>query len=812
MTSSDAPNGAAHISITLTQTDGDGAVPVATQPLSLSKPGPGSSLKRLQSNSALLRSIDQSNRVSINFEDVCAWVPTLVLPGGGSPAMSRLFKPCLGGDPKGKGASDGKQQRQSQQPEERQVLFNISGAVHPGEVLALMGPSGGGKSSLLAVLGGRSTARVSGTIAFNGRTMDKQVKRKLGYVMQDDLLFAELTTYETLYFAALLRLPRSWSRADKLARVEMVLAGLGLERCRDTIIGNHMMRGVSGGERKRVSIGHELLINPSMLLLDEPTSGLDSTTALRLMHTLRSLASGGRTIVTSIHQPSSRLYKQMDKLMLLSEGHVMYYGDAKSVVTWFDRLGQPCPFGTNIADHILDLANGDVVVGNGRYASSMRAPNGQLPTDAEAAEDDEQDQDDDDRQDDKAVVVGGGGAMSYTVRSLSMAALGGRTTQEVHRALVSAYEERVIGRGLNGILASELEDDTATTNGNGHHESDQLRPSTDRRRSGAGAKLALHAQQQQQHVAFKEQGKEVAADQEAAGHHKDSDDKWGATWVDQVRYLTLRSLKTRRFQSLSVQTFAQVLAVAVLAGMFWWQIGADLDSVQRVLDVGGLLFFIQLFMAFASLYAALFTFPTEFQMLVKERQSGMYRLSAYYVARTASDLPLDCLLPSLFTWILYWMAGLRLSAGAFFCTWFSVVLIVLTAQSMGLLIGANVINPKNGQTIATIFMLSTMLVGGYYVRGIPVWISWLKYVSFIYWGWNLLLKIEFRFRGFACSLIDQPWAQTASYCSVNQAAIFDINLHEPVTKEVCILFAMLIFLRLCVYYSLQYKTTFKNKQ
>lgn len=134
MTSSDAPNGAAHISITLTQTDGDGAVPVATQPLSLSKPGPGSSLKRLQSNSALLRSIDQSNRVSINFEDVCAWVPTLVLPGGGSPAMSRLFKPCLGGDPKGKGASDGKQQRQSQQPEERQVLFNISGAVHPGEV------------------------------------------------------------------------------------------------------------------------------------------------------------------------------------------------------------------------------------------------------------------------------------------------------------------------------------------------------------------------------------------------------------------------------------------------------------------------------------------------------------------------------------------------------------------------------------------------------------------------------------------------------------------------------------------------------
>ncbi len=96
------------------------------------------------------------------------------------------------------------------------------------------------------------------------------------------------------------------------------------------------------------------------------------------------------------------------------------------------------------------------------------------------------------------------------------------------------------GRGLNGILASELEDDTAPANGNGHHESDQLRSSTDRRRSGAGAKLAPHAQQQQQqHVAFRQQGKEVAAVQEPEGqstpHRKDGDDKWGAPWVDQVR-------------------------------------------------------------------------------------------------------------------------------------------------------------------------------------------------------------------------------------------------------------------------------------
>eukprot|EP00198_Chlamydomonas_reinhardtii_P001397 XP_001690733.1 predicted protein [Chlamydomonas reinhardtii] len=578
----------------------------------------------------------------------------LVLPGGGPSQVGALLTKCKGGA----GGTDVEAPKQQvPPPKERQVLFNISGEVTPGEVLALMGPSGGGKTSLLTLLGGRSTARLGGTIAFNGAKMTKATKRKMGYVSQDDLLYAELTVYETLYFAALLRLPRSWSRADKLSRVEMVVEGLGLERCRDTIIGSHMMRGVSGGERKRVSIGHELLINPSILLLDEPTSGLDSTTALRLMHTLRTLASGGRTIVTSIHQPSSRLYRQMDKLMLLSEGRCMYYGDAQSVATWFKLLGQPCPFGTNIADHILDLANGDVLVGGGNSASVGSGLD----------------------------VLGGLGLGADGAEGAAT------TARSVHQSLDAAFEQRKIGRGRGGI-----------------------------------------------------------------------------------KILVIRCVKTRRFQSLSTQKYIQLIGVALLAGMFWWQIGADLHSSQAALDVGGLLFFIELFMGFASLFAALFTFPSEFQMLVKERQSGMYRLSAFYVARTVSDLPMDCFLPSLFTWIVYFMAGLRLNAGAFFANWASVILIVLTSQSMGLLIGATVINPQNGQTIATIFMLSTMLVGGYYVRGIPVWISWLKYVSFIYWGWNLLLK-------------------------------------APVTKEVCILIAMLIFLRLCIYYALQYKTTFKGR-
>lgn len=118
-------------------------------------------------------------------------------------------------------------------------------------------------------------------------------------------------------------------RSEKKARVNGVISALGLDKCQHTLVGGPTRRGVSGGERKRVSVGHELLINPSVIILDEPTSGLDSTTAMSLILTLRTLARDGRSIITTIHQPSSRLFHQLDRLMLMSDGHSIYSGLAK---------------------------------------------------------------------------------------------------------------------------------------------------------------------------------------------------------------------------------------------------------------------------------------------------------------------------------------------------------------------------------------------------------------------------------------------------------------------------------------------------
>lgn len=241
----------------------------------------------------------------------------------------------------------------------RTILNGVSGVVRPGELLAMLGPSGSGKTTLLTVLAGRSTGKPSGTITYNGRPFCNILKHKIGFVTQDDVMYPHLTVIETLIYTALLRLPRQLNKAEKVEQVEMVVAELGLQRCRNNVVGGLMFRGVSGGERKRVSIGQEMLINPSVLFLDEPTSGLDSTTAQRIVATIKGLALDGRTVVTTIHQPSSRLYRMFDKVMVLCDGSPVYFGKTGRVMEYFGSIGYNPGFDhVNPADFLLDLANG----------------------------------------------------------------------------------------------------------------------------------------------------------------------------------------------------------------------------------------------------------------------------------------------------------------------------------------------------------------------------------------------------------------------------------------------------------------------
>lgn len=155
----------------------------------------------------------------------------------------------------------------------------------------------------------------------------------MAYVMQDDILLATFSPREAFYFSANMRL--NISPAEKVQRVESLIVELGLSKCADTRVGNAQIRGVSGGERKRSSIGVELLTNPSLIFLDEPTTGLDSSTALQVIDLLKRLAVGGRTIISTIHQPSSEIFNNFDRLMLLVQGNIIYQGEADKAIDYF---------------------------------------------------------------------------------------------------------------------------------------------------------------------------------------------------------------------------------------------------------------------------------------------------------------------------------------------------------------------------------------------------------------------------------------------------------------------------------------------
>ncbi|CAM8944195.1 unnamed protein product [Rhodiola kirilowii] len=244
--------------------------------------------------------------------------------------------------------------------ETQNVLEGLSGYAEPGTFTALMGPSGSGKSTLLDALSSRlaTNAFLSGTILLNGR----KTKLSFGtaaYVTQDDTLIGTLTVKETILYSARLRLPDKMPKSEKVALVDSTIMEMGLQDCAHTVIGNWHLRGISGGEKRRVSIALEILMRPRLLFLDEPTSGLDSASAFFVTETLRNLSRDGRTVIASIHQPSSEVFELFDRLYLLSSGKTVYFGQASDAYEFFAQAGFPCPALRNPSDHFLRCINSD---------------------------------------------------------------------------------------------------------------------------------------------------------------------------------------------------------------------------------------------------------------------------------------------------------------------------------------------------------------------------------------------------------------------------------------------------------------------
>ncbi|OAL74377.1 hypothetical protein A7D00_2410 [Trichophyton violaceum] len=253
--------------------------------------------------------------------------------------------------------------RETKQP--KAILRDATGYCFAlGELMVLMGPSGSGKTTLLNVLAGRANSLhdgVNGEVLVNGRTASKETFRHLSsYVEQEDVLIGSLTVEETLYFAAQLSLSRSIPKKDRIQRIKYLLNSFGIQNQAKTLIGTPIRKGISGGQKRRVSVAAQLITCPKIIFLDEPTSGLDSTASYEVMSFVKALARKNNLIViASIHQPSTSMFESFDKLLILSAGKTCYFGPGKDMKAYLDKTGHPMPVQINPAEFVLDLVSTD---------------------------------------------------------------------------------------------------------------------------------------------------------------------------------------------------------------------------------------------------------------------------------------------------------------------------------------------------------------------------------------------------------------------------------------------------------------------
>ncbi|XP_027348257.1 ABC transporter G family member 28-like [Abrus precatorius] len=245
----------------------------------------------------------------------------------------------------------------------KHLLRCVTGKLHPGRVSAVMGPSGAGKTTFLSALTGKATGcHTTGQVLVNGQESSiRSYKKIIGFVPQDDIVHGNLTVEENLWFSARCRLSADLPKEEKVLVVERVIEALGLQAIRDSLVGTVEKRGISGGQRKRVNVGLEMVMEPSLLILDEPTSGLDSSSSQLLLRALRREALEGVNICVVLHQPSYTLFKMFDDFILLAKGGLtVYHGPINKVEEYFSSMGIVVPDRVNPPDYYIDILEGIV--------------------------------------------------------------------------------------------------------------------------------------------------------------------------------------------------------------------------------------------------------------------------------------------------------------------------------------------------------------------------------------------------------------------------------------------------------------------
>jgi len=647
----------------------------------------------------------------------------------------------------------------------KQILTDVQGTVHPGELLAIMGASGAGKTTFLDILARKNKrGEASGEFYVNGeQVLDDEFRSVTGFVDQDDTLLPTLTVHETIMDSALLRLPKDMSYAAKRQRVEDVEKQLGIFHIRHQQIGSEESnRGISGGEKRRVGIACELVTSPSILFLDEPTSGLDAFNAFNVIECLVTLVKTyNRTVVFTIHQPRSNIVALFDNLILLAAGRAVYSGPFSQCQSYFDHIGFPCPPGFNIADYLVDLT---------MHAGTLHTP----------------------IDEDSSIFMRRSGSETRasstiaikslpSISSISMSHEAGDSSSEPllrpkakRKSSIRQQQERQLFTRKRTtespqVPASSKSDDEASipdarldatqqwlrmnrqtgapppqvlddpdelppaANGATGTDLDMLVAAYAASDVAASlcedtnnAILSANAANGSNNSLFADQSNGGTTTPPTAGRVK------GYRRIGYLRQYMILSLRTWRNLYRNPMLMLTHYAIAILLGVFlgflFFALEDDIAGFQNRL---GLFFFLLALTGFSTL-TSLSVFAPERLVFMRERAKGYYSPVSYFVAKLTFDIiPLRLIPPFIMASIVYPMTGLSTKWPQFLLFLAYVVLFNLAASGICLFIGIVVRNQGVANLIGILVMLFSLLFSGLLLNHDTIHpaVLWLQMVS-----------------------------------------------------------------------------------
>lgn len=563
------------------------------------------------------------------------------------------------------------------------LLHNICGCINGG-FWAIMGSSGGGKTTLLNALSLRlnKNINITGELMINGKLYNKGfLKDMSAYVMQDDVLMAELTVQETMEFTSKLRMDKHATEEERHKRIDELLELLGIAHVKDVKVGNSVKKGISGGERKRLCIAMELLSRPSLLFLDEPTSGLDSFTSLTVCSALKNLTARGEcTVVCTIHQPQQQIFDLFDNLIFMKKGHINYQGSASKAMYFLrSTLKQDFPENVNVADCLLDMLARESTLdkGSSTRLSNMRETFSRIPVDMSA---------------------------------------------------------------------------------------------------GSDKKSFAHMEEH--------------------------------SWPSQFGVLLGRNMRQagRRWDLIAMTIImSSIMALFVSAGT-WLNLG-DKKGQDFVGFWPSSIFFCFLTQGIAASFQAIHQFPLERALAMRERSAGTYRVSAYFLARSISDLCVQLLGPIVFCIIVYPMIGYEAKADKFFVMMFTLMLDCACATGLATMISCYCVNLNLTTVVLSMAMEICRVYDGFFIPPILMqdiaawrWADMLSYLKYCF-----LAGVIYQLRGLEFECTDQEIRDDK--CNVTRGEqVMEARGYDRYTVEGCVAaaFGFMIGYRVIAYLGLKY--------